>query len=338
MIDQSLSPYKAGPGDVLSITLTTAEASSGGKAPTVVRVNREGTIELPLVGPVKVGGLELEDVESVIHKAYVPKVYVDVAVHAELISPEVTRVLVHGAVQAPGLVSLKRTERSLLFAIVAGGGVSETASGKVTLRRLRKPDGEVALNLLDPVQLQAALSLDPLENGDMVTVEAATPNTVFVGGLVLSPRPQVYPPGTKVTVLQAIAASGGLRTDVTPREGTLIRRMSDGRDIQVKLDLDRITTGKDPNITLLAGDVLWVPDTVETRVQDWVNTHFFLRGGFVATGNYSYNGLDFMNSNARSASVGYSNSKSLTDQYNPFGSLLQNSALQAIQQSIPTSP
>ena len=336
VIDRSMARYKTGPGDVLNVTLTTSELS-GGRAPTVVRVTREGLVELPLVGMVKVGEMELEDAEAAIRKAYVPKVYVELVVHVEVLSPEATRVLVHGAVQTPGLVSLRRTERSLLFAIVAGGGVTESASGNVTLRRLRKPGDEMTLNLLDPGQLQAAMALDPLENGDMVSVEASTPNTIFVGGLVLAPRPQPYPFGVKVTVLQALAASGGLRTDVTPREGTLIRKMPDGREVQVKLNLDRITTGKDPNITLLAGDVFWVPDTLETRVQDWINKNIFLRAGFVATGNYSINGLDYMNSNARNASVG-SSSKSLTDQYNPFGSLLQNAALQSIQQSIPSVP
>ena len=112
--------------------------------------------------------------------------------------------------------------------------------------------------------MQAALSLDPLENGDIVTVHAATPNTVFVGGLVNVPRPQMYPQGVEMTVLQAIAGAAGLRTDVTPREATLIRRMPDGTDAHVRLNLDRITRGQDPNLVLAAGDILWVPDTLET--------------------------------------------------------------------------
>ena len=113
----------------------------------------------------------------------------------------------------------------------------------------------------------------------MVTVEAAKPNTVFVGGLVMSSRPQDYPPGVRITVLQAIAASGGLRTDVLPTEATLIRRMADGHDVHVKLDLDQITAGKEPNIALAAGDILWVPHTAATRIEEWVSRNIYFRAG-----------------------------------------------------------
>lgn len=323
--DRAAWAYKLGPGDVLNVILTPTEEASGQRS--TVRVNREGQIELPLAGLIKVGGLELEDAETAIRNAYVPKVYVELAVHVEMAAPEITRVLVTGAVREGGLIPLRRTERSPLFAIVAAGGVSELSSGRVTLKRLHRPHEEVTLNLLDPLELQAALSLDPLENGDIVNVEAATPNYIFVGGLVMAPRPQPYPAGAKVTMLQALAAAGGLRTDVTPPEGTLIRRMPDGRDVHVKLDWDRITKGKDPNITLAAGDVLWVPHTLSTRAEDWVNRNVFLRVGYTATGSYNGTAVDYWNSNAESQSYNYNNSNN----YDPFSSLIQNSILQSLQ-------
>jgi hypothetical protein len=170
----------------------------------------------------------------------------------------------------------------------------------------------------------------------MVNVEAATPNVVFVGGLVMAPRPQPYPQGVKITVLQALAASGGLRTDVTPLEGTLIRRMPDGRDVQVKLDWDRITTGKDPNITLAAGDVLWVPHTLSTRAEDWINRNVFFRVGYTATGSYNATALDYWNSNAANASPNYNNNNGSSN-YDPFSSLIQNSLLQSLQNRIPVA-
>jgi hypothetical protein len=204
------------------------------------------------------------------------------------------------------------------------------------LKRLRGGD-TVTLNLHDPEQVKAAVALPPLEDGDIVSVEASVPNTIFVGGLVNAPRPQEYPPGTTTTVLQAIAASGGLRTDVTPREGTLIRRLPDGRDVQVKLDMDRITKGKDPNITLLAGDVLWVPETVETRVQDWINRNAFIRVGASATYslNYSMPGIDYLNNAARQAQFGGFNGSQTQQNFDPFGFLMRNQSLNAIQNQLP---
>jgi protein involved in polysaccharide export with SLBB domain len=270
-VEKPFAPFKVGPSDVLTVTVT-GGGKPGDLAPAQARVRRDGTIELPLVDPVKVGDMELEDVEQTIKKAYLAKIYQEATVHVEVATADTAAVLVTGAVGTPGLARLRRNERNLLFAIVAAGGVSNIASGRVTLCRLQDPDKKKeTLDLRDPRIMTDALAMPPLQEGDMVSVEAAKPNTVFVGGLVASPRPQDYPPGVRITVLQAIAASGGVRTDVTPTEATLIRRAPDGHDVHVKLDLDRLATGKDPNIELAAGDILWVPHTVGTRIEEWVS-------------------------------------------------------------------
>jgi protein involved in polysaccharide export with SLBB domain len=336
MIDRQLGPYKVGVSDVLGVSLTTTEpGGAGGSLPIQVRVDREGKIALPMVGKVKVVGMELGEVEEAIREAYVPKYYRDAVVFVQLTAPDQTNVLVHGAVSQPGLVKLRRTERNLFFAIAGAGGVSDLSSGEVTLRRIRRPEEEVTLRLTDPQELKAAIALDPLENGDILRVHAAQPNTVFVGGLVNAPRPEVSPPGTRMTILQAIAGAGGLRTDVTPREATLIRRMPDGRDVHVKLDLDRLTTGKDQNIELAAGDILWVPETLETKVQNWCNQNLFFRAGVGVNANVAYDAtaIEYMNNNAKmQAQQGYYNTsgQSSFGAYNPFGSLIQNSQLQSL--------
>jgi protein involved in polysaccharide export with SLBB domain len=272
--------------------------------------------------------MELEAVDEAVRGAYVPSVVKDAAVHVELVTPETTNVMVTGAVTAPGLVALRRTERNLMFAIVGAGGASNLASGRVTLRRIRRPTEQVTLDLTDPTQLRAALALKPLQNGDIVNVHAATPNTIFVGGLVNAPSPQPYAPGVEVSVLQAIAAAGGLRTDIYPKEGTLIRRMPDGKDAHVKLELDRIADGRDPNILLAAGDVLWVPHTFETRVQDFINRNIFLRAG--VTVNYSVTGIEFLNRHKLQAGR-YGGD--LEDSYDPFGFLTRGAAIQTLATS-----
>ena len=327
LIDRQLGPYRVGPADELLVTLTGTEEAAV-LPPVPVRVDRRGQIDLPMVGAVRVADLELEDVEDAIKAAYVPKVYRSAVVHVSLMQPDTTNVLVHGAVTLPGLVRLRRTERNLLFAIVAAGGVSDLASGRVTLHRIRRPDEDVTLDLTDPEELHAALALDPLEHGDIIHVEAATPNIIYAGGLLNAPRSQPYPPGTRVTVLQAIAAAGGLRTDVTPREATLIRRLAEGQDVHVKLDLDRLATGKDPNIVLAAGDILWVPETLETRVQDFVNRNFFIRAGVSANVSYNVTGIEFLNRRGmQGAQRGGGN---LQDTFDPYGFLSRNSALQTL--------
>ena len=328
-LNQKLGPYRVGPADVLMVVVTGTDQDVP-FPPLQVRIDRNGNIDLPVVGAVQVAQKELEDVEAAIQAAYVPRVLKDASVHVQVAELATTNVLVVGAVTRPGLVPLRRTERDVFHAIVnAGGLVSELASGSATLCRIRHPEDKVTLDLTQPEGIQVALALDPLEHGDILTVHAATPNTYFVGGLVNAPHPQQYPQGVEMTVLQVLAASLGLRTDISPREATLIRRMPDGSDVHVKLDLDRITTGKDPNLLLAAGDILWVPHTFETRVQDWINRNIFVRAGVSATAGVNYNaqGTEYLNSNARRSAGNYYQ-QNLQDSFDPFGFLTQNYALQ----------
>jgi len=228
-------------------------------------------------------------------------------------------------VTQPGLVQLRRTERNMLYALIGAGGVSELASGAATLRRLRDPEAEETYNLTDPAQLQAALALAPLEHGDIIQVHAAPLNTVFVGGLVQRAGPQPYPAGTEVNVLQVLAAAGGLRTDVHPKEGTLVRRMPDGTDAHIKLDLDRLAMGADPNLTLAAGDIVWVPETFETRLADFINRNIFIRAGVSV--NYNVSGVEFLNRRSQQ-SRGLGGGGGLQDTFDPLGFLSRGAALQ----------
>jgi protein involved in polysaccharide export with SLBB domain len=329
LVARQMGPYRVGPNDVLTVTLTGADPTAL-FPPVEVRVDAEGKIAMPIVGKIPIGGQDLGDAETSIVNAYVPSVMKDLVVHVELLTPDTTHVLVHGAVVQPGLVQLRRTERNLLYAIVGAGGVSDLASGVATLRRIGRPTETVSLDLTDPEELQAALALDPLEDGDIVLVEAAPVNQVIVGGLVNFPRPQVYPPRTQVTALQAIAAAGGLRTDVWPKEATLIRRLPDGTDAHVRLNLARLSSGEDPNILLAAGDILWVPETAETRIQDFINKNFFIRAGLNANMSYNVTGVEYLNRPAQQSGFFGSGGNSLYDQFDPLGFLNQNVSLNQI--------
>lgn len=321
-VDGKLGPYKVGTGDVLEVALTGSDPTSTPPA-FKARVDRDGNITLPLVGNIKVGGKDLVDAEAAVHKAYVPEIYRDVAVHVALADEADVNVLVFGAVTTPGLVPLKRSQRDLLHAIVLAGGVSEASSGKAVLRRLQTPEEKSEFELTDPQGIRRALALAPLEDGDVIEVPPATPNRVYVGGLVNWPRPQEIPPRGEVTIMQVIAAAGGLRTDMTPHDATLTRRMPDGKDLQVRLDLNKIQSGEEENLVLAAGDILWVPFTPEMRAQDFVNRNFFMRAGISV--NYNVSGIEFLNRQDQQAG-GLSNNN-LQDQYDPFGFLTQNQGI-----------
>lgn len=316
--------YRVGPGDVLDVRMI----GGGGEAiyPAMnIRVSREGTIDLPNLNPLNVEDMELEDVEHAIKLAYVPNVHRELVVSVMPVTLDTTKVLVVGAVTEPGLIPLRRTERNVLFAIVGAGGVTEIASGRATLRRLSDPGKEETYDLTNPVELQAALTAPPLDHGDIIEVQTATPNTVYVGGLVQLVGPQTIANGGHVNVLQALAAAGGLREDVGPKEGTLVRRMPDGTDVHIKLDLERVAMGLDPNPMLAAGDILWVPETFETRVREFINQNVFFRAGISV--NYNVTGIEFLNRRSQQSSR-FGGSNGLQDSFDPLGFLSRNNALQ----------
>jgi len=342
-IDRELGPYRVAIGDVLGISVLESGTRSVGEpgaglGGTPARVDRKGQIRLPQVGTIQVAGLELEDVEAkVLDELVKRKLYTDpeqISVSATVAAPRTTDVLVKGAATTPGVVRLRQSERNLLYALSAAGGATQIASGEVTIKRLRQPGQEATFDLYDPEQLRAALAQPPLESGDIIEVVAANPNTVFVGGLVNVPGPQPYPPGSRVTLLQALAAANGVRSDLlSVHEATLIRRVN-GKDVHVKLDLNRLQSSKDPNIMLAAGDVLWVPHTVETRVEEWINKNIFFRAGASATANYgldySMPGVDYLN-NAAMRQAFQGRTSTLQDTFDPFGFILRNQSLQSLQ-------
>lgn len=327
-VEQLLPSLRIGPSDVLTVTLTGTNKTTPFE-PISVRVDREGNIDLPIVGTLYVAGMELEDVERTIRKAFVPSVMRDGVVHVETVALDTADVLVAGAVPVPGLVNLRRNERNMLFAIVRAGGITQEASGRATLRRVRRPTEEIELDLTDPIDLRAALKLESLDDGDIINVHAATPNTFFVGGLVNITGPQNYPAGAEVSILQALAAAGGVRTDIHPTEATLVHKMPSGMDVHVRLDLENLNLEQslDPNLTLAAGDILWVPHTFSTRVQDFINRNFFLRAGVSVT--YTSTGVDYLN-RANLQSRLLSGGTGLQGSFDPLGFLTRNQALQTL--------
>jgi polysaccharide export outer membrane protein len=279
-IDTAFSPFRIGGGDTLVVNLV----GTGTEIPPTLRAraHEDGTIMLPLTGPIQIGGMSLEEAEKAVHRAYVPTYVRDLTVNIEVGDFESTDVLVTGAVQVPGLIRLRRDQRTLVHAVVAAGGVTDATSGSATLERIRRPSDKITYDLTKREHIETALSDAPLEDGDIIRVEGAMPNMIFVGGLVAAPAPQTYPAGAKVRFLQALAAAGGPRMDLQPDEARLIRHMPDGRDLHVKLDLTRLQMGQDENFALASGDIIWVPHTSDTRLREFVQNTFFLRAGVSA--------------------------------------------------------
>lgn len=321
LLELAKKPYLLGSEDLLTVTLTglTGIDTIAEPAEVEARVDHDGNINLPLVGSVNVGGVDLVSAEDVIHKAYVPKFVPTLAVGIRVEQYKTTDVVVVGAAVTPGLVNLRRNQRTVLHAVAAAGGMTQLASGEVIVQRMRDPDNKIHVYLRNSADLKAVLSMDPLESGDVLNVVAAQPNTIFVGGLVNLPGPREFPPGTEVTALQALAAAGGPVETVFPKEATLIRQMPNGKDVHVRIDLDKLRSGEDPNLELKPGDIFWVPETWGTRTMAFINQSFFIRAG--ATVSYNVTGIEFLNRARQQVGNVGGNGGTLQNNVDPLGFL-----------------
>jgi polysaccharide export outer membrane protein len=271
-------PYQVRPGDILSIRMFGLADERYTPVALDLRVHDDGRIVPPLVGPIEVQGLTLNQVEQAIIAAHVPKVVKDLSVYVQLADAEMTTVLVFGAATTPGLVKLRQNERNILYALAAAGGFGETAtagglsrdiSGRVRYRPINPAQEEVVYNLADMNDLRRALQAPPLESGDLLIVEAAESSAVYVDGVVNRPGPIMIPPRSTLSVLRAVMAAGGLRDYLDVKDATLIRTGANGEDVHVQLNLSEMLAGRKPDVALLAGDILHIPYTVDTFMQEW---------------------------------------------------------------------
>ena len=126
--------YVLGSGDAISIDIFNVPEYSGAQ-----QVTADGTLNLPVVGRVNVGGLTLREAGSIISSAYASELrYPQVTVVLE--QPRPLRIAIAGEVAQPGLYTLS-SENGAQFptvaqALQAAGGVTQAANlRQVQLRR-----------------------------------------------------------------------------------------------------------------------------------------------------------------------------------------------------------
>ena len=128
-----------GPGDLLDITIVSGSGTEQ-ILPVPARVAQDGTVMVPLIGPVPVGGLEPVAAEQRIAAAAIERgVYRQPYVTLTVKEQHVNRITVLGAVKEPGLVSLSRSSCDLAGALAAAGGLTEDAGTEVQILHRANP-------------------------------------------------------------------------------------------------------------------------------------------------------------------------------------------------------
>ncbi|MGH9366410.1 MAG: polysaccharide biosynthesis/export family protein [Thermoanaerobaculia bacterium] len=248
--------YSIGPKDLLDIRVFEIPELNLER-----RVTDAGTIDLPMLGDFSVEGLTASQIRDKLEKMLTAK-YVNRANVSVVVKEYGNKPLaVLGAVQKPGSLNISG-RWTLLQAISAAGGLTERA-GK-TIYVMRRADNGLSDTLeVDVDDLLHGSSSQwnvPLQPGDIVNVEAKRSVRVFCLGAVRSPGALDFDGGDRITLLSVIAKAGGL-TDKASSKIRIKRRGSDGKDAEMVVSFGRVVSGKDPDPTLEADDVVIVKES-----------------------------------------------------------------------------
>ena len=249
------SYVKIMPGDLIAITtygapeLTTPNGANG------LKVGAQGEIVLPYLGAVKVAGMTPPETAIYIEKELKDKgILVDPQVSVSLVDSPTRVITVVGEVQKPEPVPAFGQLR-LLDVISACGGFTPLASHTITIRRPGEAQPITVLLSSDPKN--ADETNIPLMAGDTVIVSKV--GSVFVIGQVKSPSAIPLSSNAPITVMRAIALSGGLNFGAALSKVVVIRKTPDDEHVEIQMDLKKVMRGKEKDIALASDDVLWVP-------------------------------------------------------------------------------
>jgi polysaccharide export outer membrane protein len=230
----NISPLTAlGPGD--SVTL---HVFGQPDMDSTLGVAEDGTLRVPLAGPVQVGGLSSDLASRRVEKALKDGGYLlDPHVSLTIATSMSQRVSVFGEVRNPGRYPVD-AHTSVVDLLTEAGGVSELGSDTVYVLRT-EASGEAkrySVNLKGLNDPRGAAPTQLLRAGDSLIVPRA--EQFFILGEVT--KPDKYKLEPNMTVMQAISLAGGL----TPK-GTFRRvEIKRGNDI-VKPKLDDLVEPDD---------------------------------------------------------------------------------------------
>jgi polysaccharide biosynthesis/export protein len=224
---------KLGVGDAIRVTVYQQPDLT-----TEARINERGLVAIPLVGELKLAGLSQAEAASAIGESLKQGKYLkNPQVAVSLVTLRSRQVSVLGLVARPGRYALDDTSTNLSDVIAAAGGIGAGGAETVVVMRDGK---EQKVDVFKPFKLQG---------GDTVNVERAP--VFYIYGEVT--RGGAYPITPDMTVMQAIAAGGGITPRGSDRRLKLRRPADGGKFVETDAKL---------NDRVKADDVIFVKEAL----------------------------------------------------------------------------
>ena len=244
-----------GAEDVLDVEVfDTPELSTA-----TARVTESGDVNLPVLGPVQVAGLSPNEAAL--------KIETELKTRGIMLQPHVTVSIVEsaprgatllGEVKSPGVYSVMGRRR-LLDLIAMAGGLGPNAGKLVTIAHRDDPQHPEMVRLV-PRAAQLGSQQNPMIHpGDTIMVGRA--GVVYILGDVKKPGGFLIDNDEHISLMQALTLAGGWNKEAALSKAVVIRKIPQGHK-QLDLDLKHVLKGKQADIKVEDGDILYVPSSL----------------------------------------------------------------------------
>ncbi len=261
----NLPAQKIGPRDLLVVQVYGSPELSRS-----VRVGADGTLRIPMVKQrINAEGMMPNDLETALAKALEeeglivePFVTVNVAEYSS------RPISVAGSVKEP-LTFQASAPVTLLEAITRAGGLTQQAGSEILVSKMQVGSDGLSTSLMQRVSVKSLIDgSDPeanlkLTGGEEVRVPEA--GKVFVVGNVKRPGAFAVEDGAETSVLKMLAMAEGLSPNAG-KQAFIYRREASGSKNEIPIELSKIMDRKAPDATLMANDVLYIPDNRNRRL------------------------------------------------------------------------
>nr|BAL45901.1 polysaccharide export protein [Shewanella livingstonensis] len=263
------SDYMVGPGDVIKVQLYGKESNEYS-----LTINRDGTVQIPDLGPVSVAGLSFSDLRQELSKRIKQQM---IGIESNITMGELRsiRIFIAGDAYKPGSYTVSSLS-TITQALFVAGGVNEIGSLRnVQVKRSGKLIG--SFDLYDLLLRGDASGDINLRSGDVVFIPS-------IGGLVSVAgevqRPAIYELKKNETIADVINMAAGIKQGAYPRNSSIERYNANGLKTIINVDL---TSANGNNTLAKAGDYIRVKNA-SNQYEDAIT----IVGAVVRPGKYQW--------------------------------------------------